>query len=124
MQLTELVVKTLFYEYDTDDLPTPDSERDEMISFIDISEESGVEVLITDYCSKKSYVDDSYTQNAARGYISFASDNQELNNIPFYPKEPSNENSNNITTLSEATNFLYLINPGSFPDINAFLDSV
>ncbi len=114
----------LFYGYNDDDVATPASERDYMISLMDIAENNGIEVLVTDYCLTRSFVDDSYYQNTARGYISFAADHRELDNIPAYPLNPFNVNSANVTSLTEAKNFLYLINPGSFPQKDAFLNAI
>ncbi len=114
----------LCYGYDSDDAVTPALEREHMVSFLDIAEKSGVQVLVTDYCSTQSFVDDSYYQNAARGYISFAADQRELDNIPDYPEYPYNVHVFNVTSLREAKNFLYLINPGSFPSRDAFLHAV
>lgn len=114
----------LFYGYNSDDMPTPVSERDYMISFMDIAENNGIEVLVIDYCSTKSFVDDSYHQNSERGYISFAADRRELDNIPAYPINPFNMNSANITSLTEAKNFLYLINPGLFTNQNVFMNTI
>jgi len=114
----------LLYGYNGDDRATPVSERDDMISFLDIAENNAVEVLVTDYCSTRSFVDDSYYQNAARGYISFVADHRELGNIPKYPVNPYHVNASNVTSLTEARNFLYLINPGSFPSRDAFLDAI
>lgn len=114
----------LFYGYYEDDEPTPASERDYIISFLDIALGNGVTVLVTDYCSTPSFVDDSYVQNAQRDYISFAADHRELDNIPVYPADPYNENSDDITLLLEARNFLYLINPGSFPSKDAYLNAI
>ncbi len=114
----------LFCGYDDDDVATPALERDYMVSFLDIAEKSDVEVLVTDYCSTRIFVDDAYYQNAARGYISFAADHRELDNIPDYPANPYNVNASNVASLAEAQNFLYLINPDSFPNKDAFLDAV
>jgi len=114
----------LFYGYYEDDEPTPVSERDYMISFLDIALENGVAVLVTDYCSTPSFVDGSYVQNAQRDYISFAADHRELDNIPIYPADPYNENSDDIILLSGAKNFLYLINPGSFHSKDAYLNAI
>ena len=114
----------LFYGYEDDNVPTPESERDRMIAFMDIAEDNGVEVLVIDYCWTRSFVDDSYAQNAARGYISFAADHRELDDIPAYPADPYNVNDSDVTSLTEAKNFLYLINPGRFPDKDAFLNTV
>jgi len=114
----------LFYGYDGDDAATPALERDHMVSFLDIAEKSGVEVLVTDYCSTHSFVDNSYYHNMATGYISFAADHRELDNIPDYPENPYNVHASDVTSLREARNFLYLINPGSFPSKDAFLHAV
>lgn len=114
----------LFYGYDDDNAATPALEHNYMVTFTDIAEKSGVEVLVIDYCSTQSFVDDSYYQNAARGYISFAADQRELDNIPDYPENPYNVHASDVTSLREAKNFLYLINPGSFPSRDAFLHAV
>ena len=116
--------ENLLYGYNHDDAVTPALERDYMVSFLDIAEKSGVEVLVTDYCSTHSFIDRSYYHSAARGYISFAADHRELDNIPDYPENPYNVHDSDVTSLREARNFLYLINPGSFPNRDAFLDAV
>lgn len=114
----------LFYGYYEDNVPTPVSERDHMIAFMDIAKSNGVKVLVTDYCSTHSYVDYSYTQSAVKGYISFAADHRELDNIPAYPLNPYNINNFNVNSLREAKNFLYLINPSSFSNKEAFLNAI
>jgi cysteinyl-tRNA synthetase len=111
----------LFYGYDSDDAATPSSARDEMISFLNVAENNGVEALVTDYCSTHSKMDDSYQQNNLRGYISFAADHRELDNIPAYPAVPYHQNTDNITSLGAAQNFLYLLNPSSYASKDAFL---
>jgi len=114
----------LFYGYNADDEATPTTERAYMIAFMDIAENNGVEVLVTDYCSTQSYMEDSYAQNYVKGYISFAADHRELDNIPAYPPNPYIVNYLNITSLANAMNFLYLINPDSFSDKEAFLNAI
>ena len=114
----------LFYGYDNDNEPTPAADNDYMIAFMDIAEINGVEVLVTDYCSSQSNMDDSYAQNAANAYISFAADHRELDNIPDYPATPYNVNTDNITSLTEAKNFLYLLNPGTFSTKVEFLNAI
>jgi cysteinyl-tRNA synthetase len=114
----------LLYGYTDDDLATPLSEREYMVSFMDVAENNDIEVLVTDYCSTGPFVDDSYSQNAERSYISFAAAHRELDNIPEYPANPYNTNSSNVTSLTEARNFLYLINSGAFPDKDAFLHAI
>jgi len=114
----------LFFGYNGDGIPTPAEERLYMEGYLDRIKADGKSILVTDYCSKHVDMQDSYDQNAARGYISFAADRRELDHIPEFPNPIYNENSDNITTLSQAKNFLYLINPEVFPTKNHFIDSV
>lgn len=114
----------LFYGYEEDNVATPESERGYLIGFLDRAERNDIEVLVIDYCWTPALVDDSYHQSAAKGYISFAADRRELDNIPPYPETPYNVNSATITSLRAAKNFLYLINPGLYPTKETFLDAI
>jgi cysteinyl-tRNA synthetase len=106
----------LFYGYDGMDVPTPVGEREPMLAFMDRFETAGVEVLVTDYCTERSLVYESIQANVDRGYIAFVADSLELDRIPSYPAEPYHVNADNVTTLAEAQNFLYLINPEAFEE--------
>lgn len=69
-------------------------------------------------------MDKSYNQNKAAGYVSFAADQRDLFNIPSYPAQPRDVNSNDITSLSQAKNFLYIINPEKFSSKSDFIAAV
>ncbi len=116
----------LFYGYNNDDEATPASERDYMIAFLDIAEANGIEVLVTDYCTTTSFVDDSYAQSASRNYISFAAV-RELDSIPAYPAYPDppfDNTGSDVNSLTDAKNFLYLINPGNYATKTLFLAAI
>lgn len=114
----------LFYGYDDDNQPTPAAESNYLIPFLDLAEAHGIEILVTDYCSTPAFVDDSYERNLSKGYTPFAANHRELDDVPPYPADPVNVNSNDITILSNAQNFLYLINPGAFADKTAYLNAL
>ncbi|MCB9232810.1 MAG: endo alpha-1,4 polygalactosaminidase [Bacteroidia bacterium] len=114
----------LFYGYNSDDQATPIADRTYMMAFLDVCEANSVEVLTTDYTFTSSKMDDSYAQNEAKGYISFAAPDRELRSIPGYPLTPYNVNSNDITNLSEAKNFLYLLNPENYASKSDFISAV
>jgi len=114
----------LFYGYDYDDITTPAVERDYLLSFLDLYESNSVEVLVTDYCSTSGKMDDSYAQSFSRGFISFAADQRGLDNIPEYPITPYNINDLDIGTLSDAQNFLYLLDPSPFLTKIAFIAAI
>lgn len=114
----------LFYGYNYDDVATPESDKNYMISFLDVCENNSVEVLTTDYCWTHNKMDDSYLQNNLKSYISFAAPDRELNLIPDYPAQPYSENTNNVNSLADAKNFLYLLNPSSFSSKQEIIDSI
>lgn len=113
----------LFYGYDNDDESTPPIENEYMISYLDVFETEGIEVLTTDYCNTTSYINDSYSQNELKNYISFAATVRDLNVIPGNPA-PYNENSADILNLSLAKNFLYLINSENYLTKQDIIDDV
>jgi cysteinyl-tRNA synthetase len=114
----------LFYGYDDDNKATPADESAYMLAFLDIFEANGVEVLTTDYCWDHSKMDDSYMKNAEREYISFAAPDRELNLVPDYPVQPYNVNSDDIGTLADARNFLYLLNPENFSNKQEMINTI
>lgn len=68
----------------------------------------GLEVLVIDYCSAPDLVADSYNRCDAEGFLDFAAESRELDIVP---AAVHNENTGNIDSLSEAQNFLFMINP-------------
>jgi cysteinyl-tRNA synthetase len=102
----------LFFGNPDDDVATSAAAVDKIVQYMDIAKANNVQPLVTDYCWTRAHVDDSYARNLAKGYTSFAADNRELDRIPAYPAPtaPTGVNTNNITTLAEAKNFLYLLN--------------
>lgn len=114
----------LFYGYNNDNQKSPANESDYLVSFLNIARNSGKAILVTDYCSDPSKMDDSYTLNNQRQYISFAAPDRELRVIPSYPPVPRDDNDLDITNINQAANFLYLINPENFGSKQAFTDAV
>jgi len=114
----------LYYGYDNDDQLTLATITQNIISFLDLVKANQIKILVTDYCSTNSYVDKSYHKNDINGYISFAADHRELDNIPNYPDPIYNENDDIISNLVDVDNFLYLINPSGFTSKQNFIDAV
>ncbi len=102
----------LFYGYNADDQVTPSTDNEWIRDFLDLAKNNGtVKIMVTDYCSTYSKMDNSYSENNTKGYISFAANHRKLDNIPNYPITIYNENSDMITNLQDAKNFLYLLSP-------------
>lgn len=118
--------ESLNYGYNADDQETPSAETEWMRTFLDMAKNNGtVQIMVTDYCSTLSKMADSYSINHTNDYISFAADHRALDNIPNYPAPIYKENSDTITYLEQAQNFLYLINPDNlFSSSQDFVDAV
>lgn len=114
----------VFYGYVEDDVATPAVERDRLLAFLARFEAEGVEALVTDYCSTANFVDNSFSSNESLGYASFAADDRELRTIPPRPAAPFNENADDITSLGDVKNFLYLLNPEMFKSRENYLSTL
>lgn len=118
--------ESLLYGYNADDKATPDEMIEWTGGFLEMAKNNGtVKIMVTDYCSTHSKMDNSYSVNNTKGYISFAADHRELDNIPVYPSQIYNENADTITSLQNAKNFLYLISPDNeYSTKQEFIDAV
>jgi cysteinyl-tRNA synthetase len=114
----------LFYGYNSDNKKSPEKESDYLIAFLKTAQNSGKTVMVTDYCSDPSKMDDSFGLNNSFQFISFAAPDRELRVIPSYPPAPRNSNDRDITNINQADNFLYLINPENYSTKSAFITAV
>ncbi|MBR4135282.1 MAG: endo alpha-1,4 polygalactosaminidase [Bacteroidales bacterium] len=112
----------LFYGYRRDDTPSPAEATDYLLSYLRRSKKAGKTILVTDYCSRPDYVTNAHALCDAEGFVSFAAPERELNVIP--ASTPPHENAQDITRLSDAQNFLYLLNPEYFDNRADFIHAV
>lgn len=110
----------LFYGYNNDNEATPSEDLEYLLAFLDLCKKNNISVLTTDYCWDHSKMDDSYSKNNSRGFISFAAPDRELNTIPDYPEQPFLVNNKDINNLNDAKNFLYLLNNENFESKSDF----
>lgn len=119
-----LAQESLFFGSPNDDQPTSASETNQLIQYLNVGKEAGKTILVTDYVSTSFKVNNSYSQNQALGYLSFAAPDRDLTVIPSNPSPLPGENADNITQLSDAHNFLYLLNKKDFSTRNEFISAI
>ncbi|MDD5569854.1 MAG: endo alpha-1,4 polygalactosaminidase [Bacteroidales bacterium] len=112
----------LLYGYDGDNVATSGDNTNEMLPFLNILKNNGKTVLVTDYCRDADKTNNSFLSNSNYGFISFAATERDLNVIPSY--SVYNENANDINKLSDAKNFLYIINSSNYPTKESFINAV
>jgi cysteinyl-tRNA synthetase len=114
----------LNYGYPTLGDASPAEMTERLTAFLDRLEGADREALVIDYCENEEQTDSSLAAAADHGFIAFPADRRELDDIPAYPPEPADVNGDDVTQLSEARNFLYLINAGEFESREAFLHAM
>lgn len=114
----------LFFGYDQDNVATENKDNSYLRELLNISKKAGNVILVTDYCSDPSKMESSYLQNRNAGYLSFAANERELNTIATFPNPIYQENAEVVTKISQAKNFLYLINPSKFNSKSEFINAV
>ncbi len=114
----------LNYGYNDDDLPNSTAGRREVSSFLSLYKEAQKPILVTDYCSTPTFVDDSYSINKSEGYVGFAAPSRELDEIPAYPVQPHDVHSSSVRSMAAVKNFLYLINPSKFGSRQSYLQAL
>ena len=114
----------MFYGYRRDNRKTPRSDRVYLLELCRIFHQNGAVVLSTDYCDDPDKMDESYSLNHDEGFISFAAPERDLNVIPEYPEPVYQEHPDSVRLLTDARNFLYLINSENYSTKSEFLNAV
>jgi len=102
--------ESLVFGYYGDNTITPQDSREYLLELLKTAKREGKTVLVTDYTDEDQKVKRSYERNALNGFISFSAPERELTYIPKSSELIKNPNSLDINSLSDARNFLYLLN--------------
>ena len=111
----------LYYGLEKDNALSNAKETASIKSFLDIYLKNGKVVMVTDYCKDLDKVNDSYQKNSANGFVSFAAPDR---NMTIFPSTIFNKNEDSIVSLSNAKNFLYLINPEKYNSKSEFIEAL
>ncbi len=113
----------VFYGYDGDNTPTPSAETDYFLAYLSPQVSAGKLVLVTDYCTNRSYVDNSYARCAANGFVGYCAV-RELDAIVQNGHNPTVADSHDCQQWSDVKHFLYLINPQNYSSAAALVNAV
>jgi cysteinyl-tRNA synthetase len=117
-----ILMEDYFYGWDMEyNNPPPDEEQHYRSELLQHPREKDLPIFNIDYCSTKEYRDRSYKKNRAAGFIGFAAESRQLDNIP---TKICAENNVDCYTLKDVKNYLVLLNPGRFKTKEAYLTSL
>ena len=117
----------LRYGYMGDNVATDPAVTAEVELFLDLFETNGKEVLVTDYIKFSAGITASFTANKTKGYISFQAFDRGLDAIPPNPGAAIPHDYPGMldtTMLSDAVNFLYVLDPGGWLSRGAYLTAL
>ncbi|MEP1304495.1 MAG: endo alpha-1,4 polygalactosaminidase [Balneola sp.] len=116
--------ESLIFGYDGDNTLTPQDSREYLLEFLRTAKRDGKTVLVTDYTDEDQKIKRSYERNSLNGFISFSAPERELTYIPDSNEFVKNENNRNINSLSDAKNFLYLLNYENYDSKDELLSAL
>lgn len=114
----------LLYGFYEDDVATPDHEREYLYQYLDLLKAEGKTSFIIDYSTHFELYASDFVEMYNRGYLLFESDKWTLNDFPSYPAVPYLANVNAINSISDAHNFMILINTESFESRQDYVDQL
>lgn len=102
---------------------TPYKETSFTLPFLNLLQQSGKTILITDYTSHPDQRQESTTQCKNRGFIPFISTDRELSSIPDTVLQPP-LSGKEVNELAKAESFLFLIHPEKFNSRSQYIESL
>ncbi len=109
------------FGYDGDNLPTPQNIHNHLNHFLNLEKNAQKTIFITDYLTSQTNMQVSLTVNNALGYVGYIAESRDLDLIPSYIYH---ENNMNINRLSQANNFLYLLDFSRFSSKSDLLNQL
>jgi len=100
----------MFYGFEAFGKPTPKDRKDQLARLVTLAKQNRIKLLTMDFVAEPKLIDSVLAESRKEGFLPFVAhkDLSVINGIPPYPKRPFRENPNNILSMSEAENFLYL----------------
>jgi cysteinyl-tRNA synthetase len=80
-------------------------------------------ILVSEYITNDGNIDDAVKRNQDEGFVCFPRSEKNYH-YQFIPGKIRNENADDVTKISEAKNYLYLINPSEYDNKEDFIDAI
>lgn len=100
----------MFYGYESFGKPTSKEQKEKFAHLLDLAKRNRISMLTMDFARDPKKVDEVLAASSKQGFLPFVAHKElsVLNSLPPYPRRPFRENSNNVLSMSNADNYLYL----------------
>ncbi len=111
-----IMMDGVFAGYRTFGTPPSEEIQAQMFRRIERAQRNGLAVMVQDYTSGRENIDTILRQGRERGLVINVSESLpgQTTGLPRYPLRPNGENPNNIISMRDVRNYLYLTDPGAF----------
>lgn len=96
--------------------------KEQITNLLNVGMGNGISIVSINYCDITKKIDDAIKHDIDNGYISFVSSSFDLNEIP--TDKPINENSNDIVTLGDAQNWLFMLDPQKYNSKEEYINAL
>ena len=100
----------MFYGYESFGKPTSKEQKEKFAHLLDLAKRNRISMLTMDFARDPKKVDEVLAASSKQGFLPFVAHKElsVLNSLPPYPRRPFRENPNNVLSMSNADNYLYL----------------
>ncbi len=116
--------ENLNFGYTGDNKTTSEKDKEYILRFLEVGQENGKQVFITDYTNVSRDKQRARNLNSLNGFITFVAPDRDLTEVPSMTTSILNENGKDILSLSDAENFLYLLNYEDFETKSELLNTL
>ncbi len=94
----------------------PPEVQEQMLANVDRARKAGLPILTMEFATEPKSIDAVYRAADQRGLVASVAHrpSSDLIEIPPYPRRPYRENPNNILSMDDVKNFIYLSDPAAF----------
>ncbi len=98
-----------------------DAQKQELVGLLNVGAQYGINVLTIDYCDAQDKMEKSIEFAKKNNYVSFIAPDMQLN---FFSNSMLDTNDDDILSLDDAKNWLYLINPERYSSKINFVEEL
>ncbi|SRR6056297_1816211 len=113
-------IEELFYGHERAGVRSSEKITRYMLPYLERFRKTGKTVMVVDYVASLTQAEDSHRLSSEKGFISFQGQPQ-LSTIPPWKFDIS---MGSVTSLDDAENFLYLLNPSGFRNRESYLNAL
>lgn len=121
--LDGVMAESVNYGWDMSmDNPMPAEEQENYHRLLAEAQKAGIVPLVLDYCKGRAQMQKAYREDKDYGYLGWVSSRRDLDRLP--NELPNNSNDGACRELSQAKNYLVLLNPEAFASKESYIDSL